>query len=87
MLTQGDELLATMTNMGGFMQPQGHLNLLCNMVDFGLDPQVSLSNVYARMHLHSLSVSTASQSIYPCHRSQRRRQQRLRNCAADIVSS
>jgi len=41
MLTQGDELLATMTNMGGFMQPQGHLNLLCNMVDFGLDPQVS----------------------------------------------
>lgn len=42
MLTQGGELLATMTNMGGFMQPQGHINLLCNMIDFGLDPQAAI---------------------------------------------
>jgi gamma-glutamyltranspeptidase/glutathione hydrolase len=28
------ELFATLTNMGGFMQPSGHLQLVCNLVDF-----------------------------------------------------
>ncbi|MEE9248593.1 MAG: gamma-glutamyltransferase, partial [Dehalococcoidia bacterium] len=28
--------------MGGFQQPQGHLQVLANMVDFGLDPQQAL---------------------------------------------
>ena len=28
--------------MGGFMQPQGHLQVVSHMVDFGLDPQAAL---------------------------------------------
>jgi len=28
--------------MGGPMQPQGHLQVACNMIDFGLDPQQAL---------------------------------------------
>ncbi|MSQ06814.1 MAG: gamma-glutamyltransferase [Dehalococcoidia bacterium] len=29
--------------MGGLMQPQGHLQVIANMVDFGLDPQEALN--------------------------------------------
>lgn len=42
MITYADttnDLYATMSNMGGFMQPQGHLQLTVAMVACGLDPQ------------------------------------------------
>jgi gamma-glutamyltranspeptidase/glutathione hydrolase len=33
------ELVASLTNMGGYMQPQGHVQLVCRLVRRGLCPQ------------------------------------------------
>lgn len=44
MLTHADtdELFASLSNMGGFMQPQGHLQLVVNLFANGLDPQTAI---------------------------------------------
>ena len=38
------ELFCTFGVMGKFMQPQGHQQVLANMVDFGMDPQEALDH-------------------------------------------
>lgn len=40
--TRDDELWLTYGVMGGFQQAQGHLQVIANMVDFGLGPQAAL---------------------------------------------
>ena len=42
MATRGDEVYASFGVMGGFQQPQGHLQVVSNLVDFGLDAQKAL---------------------------------------------
>lgn len=44
MVTHSDtgELYSTLTNMGGFMQPQGHLQLAVNLLALGMDPQTAI---------------------------------------------
>jgi gamma-glutamyltranspeptidase/glutathione hydrolase len=38
----GEELFACFGVMGGFMQPQGHMQVVVSLVDDGLDPQSAL---------------------------------------------
>lgn len=46
MLTHANSghLYATVSNMGGFMQPQGHMQLVVNLLAHGFDPQVRIAH-------------------------------------------
>ena len=53
MATRDGELWLSFGVMGGFQQPQGHLQVLANMVDFGLDPQEALDALRFSIQLGS----------------------------------
>eukprot|EP00041_Stephanoeca_diplocostata_P012880 m.217381 g.217381 ORF g.217381 m.217381 type:complete len:557 (+) comp19125_c0_seq1:156-1826(+) len=42
MALRNGELYSTFGVMGGYMQPQGHAQVLMNMIDFGMSPQAAL---------------------------------------------
>ncbi|MCH6266551.1 gamma-glutamyltransferase family protein [Neobacillus citreus] len=41
-LTKGDQPVGPFGVMGGYMQPQGHMQVIMNTIDFGLNPQAAL---------------------------------------------
>jgi len=49
MATRDGEMWLSFGVMGGFQQPQGHLQVVVNMVDFGLEPQAALDALRFRV--------------------------------------
>jgi gamma-glutamyltranspeptidase/glutathione hydrolase len=44
LVTEHGRLWAVLGNMGGFMQPQGHAQVLANLRDFGMSPQAAVDH-------------------------------------------
>ena len=56
MATKDGELSLSFGVMGGFQQPQGHLQTLVNMIDFDLDPQQALDALRFRIDVEGNGV-------------------------------
>jgi gamma-glutamyltranspeptidase / glutathione hydrolase len=41
-MTQHNQAVGPFGVMGAYMQPQGHVQVICNMIDFGMNPQAAL---------------------------------------------
>jgi gamma-glutamyltranspeptidase/glutathione hydrolase len=63
MATRGGEMWLSFGVMGGFQQPQGHLQVVSNMVDFGLDSQKALDALRFRVDVTGSGVVKLEEDV------------------------
>ena len=56
MITRNSNLVSSFGVMGGFQQPQGHLQVVSNMVDFGMNPQEALDSARFRISIEDETI-------------------------------
>ena len=56
MVTRNSNLVSSFGVMGGFQQPQGHLQVVSNMIDFGMNPQEALDSARYRISIEDETV-------------------------------
>jgi gamma-glutamyltranspeptidase/glutathione hydrolase len=56
MITHNSNLVSSFGVMGGFQQPQGHLQVVSNMVDFGMNPQEALDSARFRIDIEDENI-------------------------------
>ena len=56
MITRNTNLVSSFGVMGGFQQPQGHLQVISNMIDFGMNPQEALDSARFRISIEDETV-------------------------------
>ncbi len=56
MVTRNSNLVSSFGVMGGFQQPQGHLQVVSNMIDFGMNPQEALDSARFRISIEDETV-------------------------------
>jgi len=56
MITRNRNLVSSFGVMGGFQQPQGHLQVISNMIDYGMNPQEALDSARFRINIENETV-------------------------------
>ena len=56
MITRNRNLVSSFGVMGGFQQPQGHLQVISNMIDYGMNPQEALDSARFRISIENETV-------------------------------
>ena len=65
MATRDDEMLLSFGVMGGFQQPQGHLQVISNVVDYGMNSQEALDSLRFSIDIEETGVVRLEEDIDP----------------------
>tara|TARA_B100000945_G_scaffold218977_1_gene176753 strand:- start:3092 stop:4708 length:1617 start_codon:yes stop_codon:yes gene_type:complete len=63
MVTKDSKLFLSFGVMGGFQQPQGHLQVISNIIDYGLDPQKALDALRFSLDVDDMKTISVEEDI------------------------